>query len=226
MVVHGPRGLVWRRLRDDPRARRVWSRRLRARRFHGRAGRSPQKARPRPAGAGRERADDADRRRESAGIKPHLHRAHLLFFFGVDLGVASPVAFVAAHQLGDAAAVRRRLREQLRAQIAWIKVIGREVELVVRDHPPTQDEARQALAESEQRLDLALAWLSRLAPVRSPLERYGVHVRGPKKGEIKWPPLSVGTNPPYGGGGGTVWHISNSRSALPRKVGELRPGCE
>ena len=29
-----------------------------------------------------------------------------------------------------------------------------------------------------------------------------------------------------GGGGGTGWHSRTSRNALPRSVGELRPGCE
>lgn len=61
-------------------------------------------------------------------------------------------------------------------------------ELVVRDQPPTPAEAAEALTESEQRLDLALAWASRLVVVRSPLARYGVYGRGEKKGEIKWPP--------------------------------------
>lgn len=60
-------------------------------------------------------------------------------------------------------------------------------EFVVCEREPTREEASLALAESEQRLDLALAWLSRLADVRSPLERYGVYERGEKKGEIKWP---------------------------------------
>ena len=60
-------------------------------------------------------------------------------------------------------------------------------ELVVVDRGPTPDEAALALAASEQRLDLALAWARRLAEVRSPLERYGVYERGEKKGEIKWP---------------------------------------
>ncbi len=30
----------------------------------------------------------------------------------------------------------------------------------------------------------------------------------------------------FGGGAGTFWHRNNSRSALPRKVTELRAGCE
>ena len=29
----------------------------------------------------------------------------------------------------------------------------------------------------------------------------------------------------FGGGRGTIWHRNSSRSALPRRVGELRPGC-